>query len=145
MRAKATYLLVAITLASCGVAYAALSDGRDGNAARPAKASYASASDVRVSGHVKGLFPGARKGLRLKVRNGSRRWAIVRAVKADVTSGAGDCSPRYLSTVPKNLRYPRIRPHKTRRIGVRIRMWPGAPDACQGVRLPLRFKVRAGR
>jgi hypothetical protein len=144
MRAKATYLLVVVALASGGVAYAALSDGRDGNAAKPAEASHASASAIRVSGHVNGLFPGARKGLRLKMRNGSRRWAVVRAVKADVTAGTVGCPPRYLSTVPKDLGSPRIRPHKTRRIGVRIRMWPGAPDSCQGVRFPLRFKLRAG-
>jgi hypothetical protein len=145
MRAKAIYLLLVLALASGGVAYAALTEAHHGHAAKPTQASHAGASDVRVSGHVNGLFPGARKGLRLKVRNGSRRWAVVRAIRADVTAGTTACPPRYLSTVAKDLGYPRIRPHKTRRIGVRIRMWPGAPDACQGVKFPLRFRIRAGR
>jgi hypothetical protein len=145
MRAKATYLLVLLALASGGVAYAALAQGHHGTAAKPAQASHAGASDVRVSGHVSGLFPGARKGLRLEVRNGSRRWAVVRAIRADVAAGATGCPPRYLSTVAKDLAYPRIRPHKTRRIGVRVRMWPAAPDACQGVKFPLRFRIRAER
>jgi hypothetical protein len=139
MRAKATYPLVVIALALSGVAYAALSDGhRDGPG-------LATASHLRVSGHVEGLYPGARKGLRLELRNGSRHWTVVRAVSAAVTDGSPGCSPRFLSTVPRDLKHPRIRPHKTRRLGIRVRMWPGAPDACQGATFPVRFKVRAAR
>jgi hypothetical protein len=143
MRAKATYLLVVIALAACGAAYAAFSDGQRRDAA--AVAAKASTSKVSASGHLGGLFPGARKSIHAELRNHSRRrWAVVRTVRADVQGGAPGCSPDNVSTVPKELSYPRIRPRKTRRIGVRIRMWQGAPDACQGVTFPLRYRLRLG-
>jgi hypothetical protein len=145
MRTKALYVVLAIAVASGAAAYAALPGNGDGRAALRAHAAASAASALRISGHVRGLYPGARMGIRLKVRNGSSRWVVVRAIRADVRSGASGCSPDNLSTVPKELTYPRIRPHKTRRVGIRIRMWKKTPDACQGVTFPLRYKVRAGR
>ncbi len=147
MRIKARYAIVALALAFAAAAYGALGSVGDnrGGARQRHHATASAASVLRASGHVRGLYPGARKGLHVKLRNRSSRWVIVRAIRADVKNGAPGCSRDNLSTQPKELAYPRVPPRKTRRIGLRIRMWPGAPDACQGVRFPLRFIVRASR
>ncbi len=145
MRTKTLYIVLGIALASGAGAYGALAGGGSGRSELRAHAAANAASALSVSGHVRGLYPGARKGIRVELHNGSRRWVIVRAIKADVRDGASGCSPANLSTVTKELGYPRVRRHKTRRIGVRIRMWQTAPDACQGVTFPLSFRVRARR
>ncbi len=146
MRIKARYGIVALALAFAA-AYGALASAGDDRRGAQQKhhGPGSTASALRASGHVRGLYPGARKGLHVKLRNRSSRWVIVRAIRADVKNGAPGCSRDNLSTQPKELAYPLVPPRKTRRIGLRIRMWPGAPDACQGVKFPLRFIVRATR
>lgn len=133
---------LALALASVAAAYGAA--GGAGRGSEPTDARGA-ASALRARGHVDGLYPGARKGLAVELRNRSSRWVQVRAIRAIVTGGARGCSRDNLSTWGEELAHPRVRPRHTRRIGIRIRMWARAPDACQGVRFPLRFVVRAGR
>jgi hypothetical protein len=145
MRAKAAYATLAITLASAALAFGALGGDRHDRAPARVRAAGAGASALTISGYVRGLYPGARRGMRVEVRNRSARWARLRAVGAEVGSGRSGCSPDHLSTLPRSLGHPRIGPHETRRIRIRVRMWKGAPDACQGARFPLRFRVRVGR
>jgi hypothetical protein len=145
MRTKTLYVVLAIAMSFGATAYGTLAGNGGGDNKPRAEAPAKGASALRISGHVRGLYPGARKGIHLKVRNRTSHWAVVRAIRADVRRGSAGCSPDSLSSAPKDLSHPRIRPRKTRRVGVRIRMWPAAPDACQGVRFPLRYRVRAGR
>jgi hypothetical protein len=144
MRTKATYVLVVLALGCCGAAYAALSDGHHDPGKVRAAGAHAG-SHLRVSGHVLGLYPEARRWIGVVIRNRSSRRALVRAVRADVVRGAPGCSRDNLATAPKHLRHPRIRPHRSRRTRIRVRMLGRAPDACQGVRFPLRFKLRVRR
>src|SRR5919197_423487 len=144
MRIKALYTVTALALALAAAAYGTLHrTGHGPEAGLRHHAALSAAHILHVSGRVRGLYPGARKGFRVKLYNRSRRWVVVPAIRAHVLGGAAGASPANLSTPPKHLDYPRVRPHNTRRIGIRIRMWPRAPDACQGVRFPLRFEVRA--
>ncbi|MGH2965983.1 MAG: hypothetical protein ACRDMH_11460 [Solirubrobacterales bacterium] len=145
MKAKATYLLVTIALASCGVAYAALAGHGDGRTRLGAHANANGASALHVSGYVHRLYPGAHARMRIKVANRSGHWVVVHAVRATARDAGPGCSRNNLEAVRKRLHHPRIRPHKTRFMGMRLRMRKGAPDSCQGATFPLRFQVRAGR
>jgi hypothetical protein len=142
MRTKARYVVLALALASVAAAYGALGGARGRSHRTDARSA---GSALRATGHVDGLYPGARKGLHVRLRNRSGRWVTVRAIRADVKDGARGCPRDNLWTQTKELANFRVPPRETRRVGIQVRMWPRAPDACQGVRFPLRFVVRAER
>lgn len=95
---------------------------------------------LALSGRVRGLFPGALKRMRVIVRNPTRARIVLMRVRARALDVPG-CSGSYV----------RIRPFRGERpvpsrgrvvIRMRVRLSPTAPDACQGARLPVRFRAR---
>jgi hypothetical protein len=97
-----------------------------------------------VSGSVRGLYPGAVKSLRLKVRN-SRGFSIrVVSLRVAVRNASPTC-------LRNKLRVGRLRrsfvvpAHRMRRVALRVTMLGSAPDACKGAVFPLRFTVRGRR
>jgi hypothetical protein len=140
-------LTLAAVLASGAVASATLLGGGGGDrsgdfGALPASAKVS--SDLRVHGRIKGLYPGARKRLRVRVRNTYPRHARVRLVRTSVRSAGPDCSRANLH-VRGNPRTRWIPAHSKILIRLRVRMSASAPDACQGATWPLRYRVRVER
>jgi len=105
----------------------------------PAKA--AERPVIKVRGHVKGLYPGSVKRVRLKLRNRSRRPRVVTRIRARVKSPGGGCSARSLKVRPKKVRR-RVPARGGARVRYRIRMVADAANACQGKRFRLRYRAR---
>jgi hypothetical protein len=97
-----------------------------------------------LSGHVSGLYPGARRRLTIVIRNHSRRPLRIRSVTARVRDAGPACRGRNLRISRFRGRL-RLRARRARRIAVTVLMRPDAPDACQGARFPLVFRGRATR
>jgi hypothetical protein len=114
-----------------------------GAAQTPAPAKPTRPSALTVSGGVGGLYPGAVRVLRLKVRN-SRGFPIrVVSLKVAVRNGSPTCSRSQLR-VARLRRSFVVRARRTRRVPLRVTMLRSAPDGCKGAVFPLRFKA-AGR
>ena len=103
-----------------------------------------SSKAFRISGHVRGLYPGRRVRMRVRVRNLTRSPILVTRVGARVRSVPHRCSRRNLVIRVYRGRL-RVRPLAHRFVRLRVRMRMAAPNGCQGVRLPLRFWGRAVR
>ena len=98
-------------------------------------------SPVRVSGDTGDLFPGMTTALPLRVRNLTDGPVKLRWVRAKVQQPDGDCDPAYLQTEQI---FPRQRIPARGRIDLvmPITLAPEAPDGCQGVTFPLRYRTR---
>lgn len=103
----------------------------------------------KIRARARGLFPGASRPLRLRIRNPNRFAIKVNKVKVrirrDLTRPR--CYPRrYLHStrlrVPVRVPARSIRRTRTR---LKIRMRTSAPDACQNAIFPLRLRGRAVR
>jgi hypothetical protein len=147
MKTKAVYLALAIALACGAVAYGALGGSDADRVAGPR----AFGPRVKLSGHVKGLYPGRHRRIRVTVRTPFRHGVKVRLVVARVKDAGPGCSRHNLVTRRSRglrpvrgggWRHVRIAPHSARRVRVWLRMRRRAPDACQQARFPLRFRAR---
>ena len=140
MRRLIPYLIVAALLGGSMVAYGELAG--PGSHSPTAKAAGKSSHQPRVHGHIEGLYPGAARRMRVKVRNGYRRDIVLRKVRAIVGEGGPGCTRQNLWT--RRFRGHRlISAHHSLRVRIAIGMRADAPEACQGARFPLRFRARA--
>ncbi|MGZ8572154.1 MAG: hypothetical protein ACXWW5_08015 [Actinomycetota bacterium] len=98
----------------------------------------------RVTGTVKGLYPGERLVLRTKVKNPFGFAIVVERVRAKVTSPVAAC-PRSAVKIEAWRGSRIVKAHGTRRVALRITMRRTAPDACQGVRFALSYTGKATR
>jgi hypothetical protein len=98
----------------------------------------------RISGKVVGLFPGARTTLRLTVRNPNPYAIKVRKIRTKVRSGGPSC-PSTSIRVGRSRVTKRIPPKSRRRVRVKVRMLPTAPNACAGRRFRLIYRGMATR
>jgi len=99
---------------------------------------------LTVWGGADGLYPGAVRRLRLKVRN-SRGFPIrVVSLKVAVRNGSPGC-PRSQLRLARLRRSFVVRARRTRRVVLRVTMLRSAPDGCKGAVFPLRFKVEGRR
>lgn len=93
-----------------------------------------------LTGRVRGLFPGASKRMRVIVRNPTRARIVLTRIWARALDVPG-CSGSYVRI--RRFRGERPIPPRGRIvIRMRVRLSPMAPDACQGARLPVRFRAR---
>lgn len=96
---------------------------------------------------ARGLFPGAKKPLRVKITNHSR-FAIkvtrihVR-VKRDRTHMS--CPPREYVRKSGRARSIKVGRKKSRRVKLAVKLLYSAPDGCQGAAFPLRVRATAVR
>lgn len=93
----------------------------------------------RVSGTVKGLYPGRVKTLRVRVRNPNGVPMRVRFVRVRVVSPVSTCPARSVRVKPWRGSV-QIRAGASKRLRLQVRMRRWTPDACQGVRYRLRYK-----
>lgn len=97
-----------------------------------------------IRGHVRGLYPGARKKLQLVVHNRARHAIELRSIKTRVHDARPGCSAKYLR-VDRFRRRLRLAPRSWRRVSVRARMLKSAPDACKRATFVLEFRGVASR
>lgn len=144
MRRAPTYLVIVALLALAGGAYGALGGVvGDHSALQSAQAKRHHASRLGISGHVKGLYPGDPRRIKVQLKNRRPHRVRVRWIKAKARHGASGCSTHNLRS-PKRRYQGRghtlvMRPRGTRQTGLRIKLRGNAPEACQRVRFPVRF------
>jgi hypothetical protein len=136
-RALGVLLAAAVVLGATAAGYAALR-GADRAALPSARIE---PSPVRVTGDTGDLFPGVAATLPIRVRNLTTGPVQLRWVRTIVDAPAGDCDPGYLHAEQI---WPRQRIPARGRLDleVPITLAPEAPDDCQGVTFPLRYRTR---
>jgi hypothetical protein len=100
-----------------------------------------SAGRFTMHGHVKGLYPGVRKKLRIVVHNPGPRALTVRSITTRVSDASAGCGARSLH-VSAFRGHLRVRAHKSRRVAVKLSMRSDSPAACQGGVFRLTFHGR---
>lgn len=99
---------------------------------------------LTARGHATGLYPGARLRMRVRIRNPYDHAVRITSLKTRVGRGAPGCRGSWVRV--RKLRREAVIPAlASRRVRLRVRMRRGAPDACQGARFPLRFRMTAVR
>ncbi len=145
MRRLAHTLAFAALLSGATFAYANLSGALEHAPPSFENAASAGKAKGKVRGNVDGLYPGAVRVLRVRVRNRFAFPVRVVQLRTKVKHASPDCTRQYLKVRrvkrPKKL----LEPEAKRRIRVKAQMLPTAPDACQGARWPLRFRARFAR
>jgi hypothetical protein len=96
---------------------------------------------IQVRGHVRGLYPGAHKEMRVQVRNGLPQQVSLVSVRARVSDASPTCKRQNLSVKRFRGNKP-IRAYSNTKVHVQVTMKSIAPDACQGARFPIKFKAR---
>ncbi|MDQ3620793.1 MAG: hypothetical protein M3391_11830 [Actinomycetota bacterium] len=137
--------LVALLLVAALVIPEALSFAQADRSHRFENVSGTSAA-FRMKGAVKGLFPGKRKVMKVKLRNPNRFAIVVKELRIRVRPSTDPgCGSRWLS-VRQRLRVSVVVPARGRaKKGVPVRLKPTAPTSCQGARWPLKFRGGAVR
>jgi hypothetical protein len=101
-----------------------------------------SAVRFRVEGSIEGLFPGARRFMKLKVRNPFPRTMQLVSLSADVRRARRLCTASNLDVRPFRGRFA-IPPRRTRVIRLLVELQPTAAEECKRARFPLRFRAKA--
>ena len=96
----------------------------------------------QVSGSVTGLYPGARRSMRVKIRNPFKRAIVVRSDTAQVRRARRGCSGSNVEVRPFRGRV-RVPAQGARVVRLLVRMPVTAADECRGARFPLVFRARA--
>jgi hypothetical protein len=136
-RSIAALFSVAAVMAATAAGYAALGGARQ--AALPR--AKIQPSPVRVTGNTSDLFPGIATPLPLEVRNLTNGPVRLQWVRAIVDQPNGNCDPGYLHAQQI---WPRQRIPARGLIALEmpLTLAPEAPDGCQGVTFPLRYRTR---
>jgi hypothetical protein len=96
-------------------------------------------SGFTIRGHVRGLYPGARRKLQLVVHNRARHAIELRSITTRVRDARPGCSAKYLR-VDRFRKRLRLGPRSWRRVSVQVRMLRSAPDACKRATFLLEFR-----
>lgn len=99
----------------------------------------------RISGHVTGLYPGARTRIRLTVRNPNPYAIRVTKIRTSVKVPARSSCPARSIKVKRFRGSRRIAPRATVRIKVNVSMRAKVPNACAGQRYRLTYRGWATR
>jgi hypothetical protein len=134
-------MIVASIVLSVGVATAAADI-----AARPPEPDPVASRHAvfRVTGRVRGLYPGIDRTMRVRIRNPHAFPIRVKRVRV-VVSDASPACPASTIRIARGKPARPIRPRRTTKLRLRVRMVEDAPAACAGARYPLRFSGKAVR
>lgn len=111
--------------------------------ARQAEPSREGGPAIRIRGRVWGLYPGARKRFKVRVRNRTDRPQVVRAIRIKARRPGPGCRGKNVRVRNREGLEMRLGPHATRSVWLTARMIPDAADACQGERFRLIYRTRA--
>lgn len=105
-----------------------------------------SSASFRIAGKLKGLYPGKRKIMTIKVKNPNRFPIVVKEMRVVVKrSNKPGCGPKWLKA-RKRFRISLLVPARARAFAsLPVKMKRTAPGACQGARWRLRFRGGAVR
>ena len=145
LRRFVTPALVA-TLCGFALVAVALQFTSDGEATDFGEAVYAGPQAFKVSGQVTGLWPGARKRIRLRITNPNSFPIRVRSLSVEAgSSNRSGCEARWIK-LQKTL-YLSLKVRKEGRASVPypVQLSQSAPNACQAARWPLQFTGSAER
>jgi hypothetical protein len=145
MRRAWVYPAVAAALATAALAYGEFR--ATGTGSGPGASAWNGAQRphhprLHLGGHVRHLFPGAHKRMRVTITSRYRDPLWVRSVSTVVRGGGPGCPASNVRVHRYRGRF-RIGAHRSRRLRLRVTMSGDAPDACQGRRFKLRFRARA--
>jgi hypothetical protein len=135
-RTITTLIAVAAVMGATAAGYAAL-----GGAGKGTLRARIEPSPVRVTGNTRNLFPGVTRSLPIQVRNRTRGPVRLQWVRAIVGQPRGACNGGYLH-VEQIWPQRRIPGRGLIDLVMPITLADEAPDACQGVRFPLRYQTR---
>ena len=131
---------VAIVSAAGGPEFVPAGERHDGGAFVPGEATPERIRELRVRGHVRGLYPGARKSFRVRVRNPGERQLVVSSIRTEVRAAGPGCGSENVRVPERSL--DAVVPGRSAiRVRLRARMIPSAADACQDGRFPLAFSL----
>lgn len=151
LRALGIVVRVSVTLSLCGLLLlpAALQSMSHNKFARP-DAITGTADNARlrfvVKGRAKGLWPGERKVLRLRINNPNA--SAIRVLSLSVRTKKSDkpgCSARWIKTGETKRLSVKVPPRSRGVALYPVSLRKKAPNACQGARWPLRFTGTARR
>ena len=97
---------------------------------------------MKLSGHVGGLYPGLELPLPVTVENRSGRRLILTKIRANPRDAGPGCRAGNIRVRDRRLRV-RIAAHREAWVRLRVTMKAGAANACQGARFPIGFRARA--
>jgi hypothetical protein len=120
----------------------AVAAGAIGHGHRKAACRRRAVCGFTIHGNIKRLYPGVHRRLKLVVHNPGRRRLTVRRITTRVRGGNAACRARDLHVSAFRGRI-RVRPHRSRRIRVKIWMRAGSPTSCEGHVFRLAFRGRA--
>lgn len=95
-----------------------------------------------LSGSVDGLYPGARRSMKVTIRNPFARTMRLLSVQADVARARRGCGGRNVEVRPfrRGLSIPA---HRRAVVRLFVRMAVTAQEPCRRARFPIRFRARA--
>ena len=96
-----------------------------------------------VKGSAKGLLPGIKHNMKLKVTNKTSVNMRVKTVTVKVVSSVPAC-PSSVLKISKYKGKARVAAHRSRTITVKAKLSSSAPDTCQGARFRLLYGGKAG-
>lgn len=135
MRSPLVAVLLGLSLLLGSVALAGVLTRPD---AKTTKATVA----FHVRGTVRGLSPGRLRMMKVTVRNTSSRRLRVTRITATVVRSAPSCPTTAIRVKPWRGKL-LVRPGASRKVLLKVRMKPTAPNACQGARFRLRYQGKA--
>jgi hypothetical protein len=133
-------IVVSAVLLLCTAAAAADLVARAPSSAR----SPATSQVFRVQGRVAGLYPGAMKQMRVRIRNPHPFPIRVRTLKVRALDASVGCRASTLRIARAKVKEP-VPAGRTLKVRVPVRMRRAAPSACMGARYPIRFSATAVR
>jgi hypothetical protein len=95
----------------------------------------------RLSGSVEGLYPGARRAMKVTVRNPFARTMRLVSIQARVGRAKRACSGQNLEVRPFRGRL-RIPARRRRVVRLLVAMAPTAAEECKRARFPVRFRAK---
>jgi hypothetical protein len=134
-----------LVLVSGTIAYATLSKDGAAESPRAAVAAGKSPPRLKASGKVTGLYPGAVRTMKVRIRNRYADPIRLGYVKTKARDASPGCTSQNLAVTPRKRTRKVIPARRFRAVRVRVEMAPSAAPDCQGARFPLRFVVRGRR
>ena len=105
-----------------------------------------SGAGFRIKGKVKGLYPGKRKIMKVKLRNPNRFPIVVKEIKIKVKpSNKPGCKAKWIKVRKRTRLKKLVRARARAKASVPFKLKPKAPEACRGASWRLKFRGGAVR
>jgi hypothetical protein len=144
---RGSLLAISLLVASLLLGWAAYASGLHAGTSTPRRESAPPApapKEVRLGGHVSGLYPGRLGRLRVHVDNLTQRPLTIRSIGVLVDDANRRCRADNVSVGSYRGKL-RLQPRRRRWVPLAISMRPDAASACQNATFPLAYRARVTR